>query len=187
MNNSDFNRVSYDGLPTREYRAHDVEKQYKSSAALLSQTTALIFFTIFIFLLFLPGSEFLRVTETIVSGVILCFSVLTVLFVLCQSWEDSTFILRLSMTVVVVLSFGALFLDTLNPLSKVMFGLYMNITIAKYLKIIFLMLLPLSLFPALFLSDDEIHKSNIKALWFYVVTIIPLLILRIIPVSSFIS
>ena len=186
MSNNDFSRANYESMPSKEYRAHEIEKQYRSSASLLSQTTALIFFTIFIFLLFLPGSKFLEITETIVSGVILSFSVLAVLFILCQSWEESTFILRLSMTIVLVLSFSALFLDTLNPLSKAMFGLYLNLTVAKYLKIIVLMLLPLSLFPALFLSNEEIHKSNIRALWLYVVTIIPLLLLRVIPVTSFI-
>jgi len=187
MNSNEFSRLNYDGKPTKEYDAHEVEKQYRSHAALLSQTTALIFLTVYIFLLFLPSSQVLKMFEVIVSGIILSFSALAILFVVCQSWENSTTFLRVSLMFLLIFAFAALYLDALDPLSEAMFDLSLTHNASKFAKIIVLMLLPITLFPSLFLNNGGVNKSNVRALWFFVVSVIPLLLLRILGMESFIS
>ena len=186
MNNNDLSWQT-DEMPTKEYDAHEVAKQNRSHAALLSQTTALIGMTIYLFFMFLPESNLLKVFEMIVSGIILAFSTLAVLFVFCQSWKNTNNLLRLSLMFLLIITFGAFFLDALNPLSRVMFDVSLSHMVSKFARIVVLMLMPISLFPALFLNNDEIHKLNVRALWFFTITVIPLLLLRILGISTFIS
>ena len=79
-----------------------------------------------------------------------------------------------------LLTFLALVFDALNPLVKEMFQIQINDEIAHLGLIIVLMLLPLSLFPGLFLGREDMAKTNVKCLWLFVICVIPLLIIRVI-------
>ncbi len=177
-----------EGFPSKEYQAIEVEKEYKRDSALFTQALALIFFLLYCFVLVLDltlNSSVIDTIETIISGIVLAFSTLATLVILVHSWSDITGILRFSLSVVFILVFIALIFDALNQLAAAMFHISFSIKLVQIMLIIVLMFLPLSLFPGLFLSREDLPKSNLRALWLLVFSVIPLLLLRILLNPAF--
>ncbi len=180
MTSNDLEHKNIEGLPSKEYSAVDVEKEFKREGALFSQAIALIFFLLFVFFIFFDQSNTIVIIETTLSGVVLLFSALAMLVIILQSWEDLTGTLKFSLSLVLILTFGALVFDALNPLAAVMFQYCIPKEITNLGIIIVLMLLPLCLFPGLFLAREDMAKTNIKSLWLFVISVIPLLIIRVV-------